>query len=198
MDDLIPFLVFLVIALINLGKFLLERKFKENEPPAENPEADEPGAAGLEGFFQELARKLDPNEKPVDLPDWPEGYEKPDYAAEQAAFEQYQQQKEEIEPVFKPAAATAEVIPMPQPAPKAITMERVEAISLRSAMNAIPAMKSTFSSGMVFAPILKSGRAGSIDFPLQHKAAQRKAVLAKVVLDPPRAFDRVFENTARH
>lgn len=197
MDDLIPFLIFIVIALINLGKFLLERKFKGQEPPAEDAEQDRPAKSGLEDFFEDLARKLDPSGKPDDQPEWPEGYEKPDYAAEQAAYEEFQ--KQETAPVFKPEPV-AEIIPMPEPVRAAarpdVVVEAVEAVSLRSAMNAIPAMKSTFAGGIKSTPIMKSGRAGTIDFPLRNRSELRKAILAKVVLDPPRAFDKTFDNTS--
>lgn len=193
MDDLVPFLIFIVIALINLGKFLLEKKFQGDQPPADGSEQEEQPASGLEEFFEELARKLDPNEKPVDLPEWPEGYEKPDYAAEQAAFEEYQEKEERFEP-----APAAEIVPMPvmREARPDVSVETVETASLKSAMNAIPAMKSTFAFGMKSAPIMKSGHAGAINFSLKDKAALRKAILAKVVLDPPRAYDESFKNTA--
>ncbi len=200
MDDLIPFLVFIVIALINLVKFLLERKFQGKKPANGNEPPEEKPASGLENFFEDLARKLDPNEKPVDLPDWPEGYEKPDYSAEQAAYEEYQQEERIEEDVFKPAPK-AEIISMPitpvaEIRPRA-PVAAVETAALKSAMKAIPALRSTFSSGIKSAPILRSGHSGAIDFPLQKKSDLRKAILAKVVLDPPRAFDASFDNTSR-
>ncbi len=201
MDDLIPFLVFIVIALINLGKFLLEKKFQGKKPPLQDDSADEKPASPFEEFFDNLARKLDPNEKPETTPDWPKGYEKPDYAAEQAAYQEFQGVEAE-EDVEYESAPVAEIIPMREPVMALkrtdVALEAVDTTALKSAMNAIPALKSNFGPSVQSAPILRSGHAGAIHFSLKDKAHLRKAILAKVVLDPPRAFDKAFENTSAH
>ena len=199
MDDLIPFLVFIGIALINLVKFLLEKKFQGKKPPLEGESANEKPASPFEEFFDDLARKLDPNEKPKTMPDWPKGYEKPDYAAEQAAYEEFKGLEEEDEDDYEPAPV-AEIIPMPEPVMALnradVALEAVDTTALKSAMNAIPALKSNFGPSVQSAPILRSGHAGAIHFSLKDKAHLRKAILAKVVLDPPRAYDDSFKNTA--
>lgn len=196
MDDLIPFLVFIVIALINLVKFLLERKFQGRKPQEEGKEQEQRPST-LEDFFEDLAQKLDPNQRPADLPEWPEGYEKPDYAAEQAAYEDYQEQEQ-----FEPVRAEP---PPPPPTPVEVAQElkreaevaEITTGSLKSALKSIPALRSSFASGAVPSiPVMKSSSAGRISFSLQDKSNLRKAILAKVVLDPPRAFDRTFENTS--
>lgn len=199
MDDLIPFLVFIVIALINLVKFLLEKKSKDKKPPLEGESTDEKKPSAFENFFEDLATKLDPNEKPETMPDWPKGYEKPDYAAEQSAYEEFRGLEEEDEVDYEPAPV-AEIIPMPEPVMALkrtdVALEAVDTTALKSAMNAIPALKSNFGPSVQSAPILRSGHAGAIHFSLKDKANLRKAILAKVVLDPPRAYDESFKNTA--
>lgn len=196
MDDLIPFLVFIVIALINFAKFLMERGAKEKTPPTEGEEPPKRRSSSLEDLFADLARKLDPNEKPVDLPDWPEGYEKPDYAAEQAAYEEFREEQENEEP----QTASAEIIATPEPVhlEPAVKPDTVPVPSLKSTKASMPVMRSAFSSAaMPSMPMMKSNAAGSIHFSLKNPEELRKAILAKVVLDPPRAFDESFENTAR-
>ncbi|MDZ8118851.1 hypothetical protein [Pontiella agarivorans] len=196
MDDLIPFLVFIVIALINFAKFLMERGAKEKRTPAEAQEQPQQRrSSSLEDLFEGLARKLDPNEKPVDLPEWPDGYDKPDYTAEQAAYEEYQQEHDEI-----PTTASEEIITMPEPVniEPVIELNAVQVTSLKSSKTAMPAMKSSFISAAIPSmPMMKNNAAGSINFSLKNPAELRKAILAKVVLDPPRAFDASFENTAQ-
>lgn len=197
MDELGPFLFLLIAGLIQLANFLVERGKKKRavERPGTTPDQDErpQRKSGLEEFFEDLAKKLDPSQQESDLPEWPEGYEKPDYAAEQAAYEEYQEQE-----LHKP---TAEIIPMPEPViaehETEVEIEAVQVTSLKSAMKAMPAMKSSFVGGVPSMPLLKSSSAGTINYSLKNKADLRKAILAKVVLDPPRGFDASFENTAK-
>lgn len=195
MDELGPFLFLLIAGLIQLVNFLVERGKKKRAAEQQSTGQEEPAKpkSGLEQFFENLAQKLDPNQQQSDLPEWPDGYEKPDYAAEQAAYSEFQEQEEE-----KP---TAEIIPMPEPVrvevrPNEVELEGTQFASLKSAMKAMPALKSSFSSNMPSTPILKSNAAGSINFSLKNKAELRKAILAKVVLDPPRAYDESFKNTS--
>ncbi|QBG48903.1 hypothetical protein EGM51_16395 [Verrucomicrobia bacterium S94] len=195
MDDLIPFFVFIIIALINLAKFMIERGAKEQPPPAEgeNLPKHRPSSP-LEDFFGELAKKLDPVESPADLPDPPDDYAKTDFTAEQTTYEAAQK----AEPEDK--SLTTESIPVAEPAEThpSTEVKLVHTSPLQSAMKAMPVMKSSFTAGNIPAmPVMRSSTAGSIHFSLSKPAELRKAILAKVVLDPPRAFDTSFEHTAR-
>lgn len=191
MEDLVPFLIFIVIALINLAKFLLEKGARGKAPPAVPKSAPLPRKPGsLETFFESLAEKLEP--QPTELPDWPEGYERPDYMKEMEAFEASVQTDEE-EPL-------PEVIPLPvqHPAPtlpKNIAGVKSQRSALKSALKAMPSLVTGANSmRMKTAPILRSGSVGRIDFPLSNKADLRKAIIANVIFSPPRAYETPFDN----
>jgi hypothetical protein len=186
MDDLIPFLVFIVIALINLVKFVLEKKPKGPAAPTDkNPEKP---PSSLEGFFQKLADQLEPAPTPV--PDWPEGYEQPDYIREQEEFE-----AERDEDLFEPEPV-AEIIPMPVMATIRPSVPREQhAASLKTAMASIPPLSSGFSSLRMPSSHMKSGNTGTIHYALRNKKELRKAIIANVVFSTPRACDPSFENT---
>ncbi|MDF7798909.1 hypothetical protein P4C99_05515 [Pontiellaceae bacterium B1224] len=185
MDDLIPFLIFIVIALINLVKFVLEKGGKSKPAsPTEQPKKAAPST--LEDFFEKLAGKLEPQPTPV--PDWPEGFEQPDYLAEQETYETMQTKQGEPEP-------TAEIIPIPVIKPVQISKEETHAASLKTAMAAIPSLASGFSSLRMPSSQMKSNNAGSIHYSLRNKAELRKAIIANVVFSTPRACDPSFENT---
>ncbi|MDF7826276.1 hypothetical protein P4B35_19770 [Pontiellaceae bacterium B12227] len=187
MDDLIPFLVFIVIALINLGKFVLEKKAKGSPPATDEkqpPSRTEPSA--LEDFFGKLAEKLEPQPTPV--PDWPEGYEKPDYLSEQ---EEYETEQEAFNP-----EPVAEMIPLPTVQEAPPPPSEIHTTSLKTAMASMPAISSGMGSlRLPSSPGMNSSTGGSIHFSLKSKKALRKAVLANIVFSAPRAFDASFENT---
>lgn len=185
MDDLVPFLIFIVIALINLVKFVLEKGAK-NKPasPTGAPEKSTPSS--LEGFFEKLAEKLEPQPTPV--PDWPEGYEQPDYLGEQKAYEAMQEEEGKPAPV-------AEIIPLPVIEKGSAPPAKIKTISLKAAMSAMPPMTSGLGSLQMPSTQMKSGTAGSNHYSLRNKAELRKAIIANIVFSTPRACDPSFENT---
>lgn len=185
MDDLIPFLIFIVIAVINVGKFVLEKnaKGKPSTPGEKKPNAQ---PSGLEDFFEKLASKLEP--QPVDLPNWPEGYERPDYVAEQ---EEYQDAQEEV-PEPQP---TAQFIPTPVTEDVSTPPAKPHSISLKTAMSAMPPMTSGIGSLQMPSMKMKSATAGTINYSLRKKSELRKAIIANIVFSTPRACDPSFDNT---
>ncbi len=213
MEDLVPLLIFIVIAVVNLLKFTAEKggKKKRTLPPSgaaprERGVAPNGGSrppkrqpTTLEAFFEEIAEKLEP--KPTELPDWPKSRERPDYMKEMEEFETTQTEAYEEE-------GAAEIIPMSPPEPEQIPVARKavvdvpgiqsmdQTISLKSAMTSMPAMI-TNSRGMriASAPILRSSSAGRIHFPLKEMATLRKAIIANIVFSPPRAYDASFDNS---
>ena len=69
MEELGPFLFFIVIALVQLVKYLLEKSGKGKQPPGQQDENAPPQkGSALEEFFEGLAEKLDDN------PNDPEGW----------------------------------------------------------------------------------------------------------------------------
>lgn len=185
MDDLFPFLVFIVIALINVVKFVLEKNAK-NKPASTTEPTKKENPSTLNDFFEKLAGKLEP--QPTPIPDWPEGYEQPDYLGEQQAYEAMQEEQDEPEPV-------AEIIPMPAIAPLIKAKEQTHAASLKSAMAAIPPLSSGFSSLRMPAARMKSSNAGTINYSLRKKGQLRQAIIANIVFSTPRACDPSFDNT---
>lgn len=195
MDDLIPLLIFIVIAVVNLIKFLSERGRKPGPAAPEKPDEQEP--ASLENFFEALAQKLGP--KPVELPEWPEDRAKPDYAAEMAAFEAAQTAR----PFAR--APTAENVPQPgaaagpSAAAAAVTPGTVKAVdqarALQGVMNSAPGLMTGMKGARLSSsPQLRQG-AGHLSFPLKDRNDLRRAILANVIFGPPRAYDTRFENT---
>lgn len=200
MEDLVPFLIFIVIALVNLVKFILEKGVKDKQPPArpgQEPPRREP--TSLEEFFDELAEKLEP--KPTELPEWPEGRERPDYMQEMEEFEQARAEELEEEALAEPIP-----VPMEKAEPVSVKAEAppeipgippvTQTAALKSMMRSVPAAISN-SKGMriASAPILRSQSAGRIDFPLGNKADLKQAIIANLVFGPPRAYDCSFDNT---
>lgn len=200
MDDLVPLLIFIVIALVNLVKFILEKGGAGKKPPAvpggQSPKRE---PTSLEDFFESLAEKLEP--KPAPVPDWPEGSERPDYMKEMEAFETAQ-----IEPFEEDRVA--EIIPMPPPAPKPSPASRdpeiiihetqtaTQAASQKMAMKSLPSSIGSLKGLRIAStPFLRSSSAGRIDFPLDNTAELKKAIIANIILSPPRAYATDFDNT---
>jgi len=194
MDDLIPFLIFIVIVIINLVKFVAQKGGKKK--PAETPSGASPPKrkpTTLESFFEELAGKLEP--RPAEPAGWPEGRERPDYMKEMEEFEPVQAETYEEE-------RAAEFTPMPPPvfAEPEITIPAVQlsvqTSSLKTAIKSVPSgVASLKSMTIASAPILRSSSAGRIDFPLKEKSALRKAIIANLIFSPPRAYDASFATT---
>jgi len=211
MEELVPLLIFIVIAVVNLLKFAAEKGGKKKRtPPPSGAAPRERGVAPaggslppkrqpttLEAFFEEIAEKLEP--QPTELPDWPKSRERPNYMKEMEEFQHAQAEACEEEQI-------AEIIPMPPPEPIPVVRKTAadvpeiqsmdQTVSLKSTMKSMPAML-TNSRGMriASAPILRSSTAGRIHFPLKEMAALRKAIIANIVFSPPRAYDASFDNT---
>lgn len=198
MDDLVPLLIFIVIALVNVVKFVLEKSGKGKKPPAvPGEQSPKRQPSSLEDFFETLAEKLEP--KPTPVPDFPEGYERPDYIKEMEEFEAAQAETFEEK-------QTAEIIPMSPPKPSPtyrdpeITIQEIQtatqAASQKMAMKSLPSSIASLKGlRIATTPILRSSSAGRIDFPLDNKAELRKAIIANIILSPPRAYATDFDNT---
>ncbi len=197
MDDLIGLLVIIAIAIFNM----LAQAGKKKKParPAQRPGGAPPkrAPATIEDFFEELAEKMEP--KQTELPDWPKGYERPDYMKEMEDFERARAEELEEEKVTEPIP-----VPEPNPEPALPTFEPDPAVepmrqvaSLKSAMRAVPsAIINTNGMRIATAPMLRSSTAGKIDYPLGQKSELKKAIIAKLIFSPPRACDPSFDNTS--
>lgn len=196
MDDLIPFLIFIAIALVNLVKSFLEKgKPKKNQPEG-SPSRTSPNS--IEEFFEEVAEKFQP--KQTELPDWPEAYEKPNYLQEMKSVEQSAAVEDVKEAPYAP--------PMPQEPiqspgikhdPIQPSVTEFQATKKASFQSILSAENSAFKGlkGMHIStpPILRSEQAGAIDFSLKGKKKLKQALLANLIFSPPRAYDNSFNNT---
>jgi hypothetical protein len=173
MEDLVPFLIFLVIVGINVVKFFAERG--KSKKPAQQP-SDAPAkqpVSSLEKFFASLAEQVEP--KPTELPDWPE--------------------RQEMAPLEPKAEQTAEIIPMSKLAPAILErdFQRLETpVAVQPPMRATNAILSG-SQGMRMPS--HNTAAGHPDFRIAGKKNLKQAILAHVVFSPPRAYDLSFDNT---
>ncbi|MBT8046665.1 MAG: hypothetical protein KJN67_05840, partial [Pontiella sp.] len=151
----------------------------------------------IEEFFENLTEKLEP--KPTELPEWPEGYERPDYMKEMEAFTTAREETYEEE-------ETAEIIPMPPPAPRPTPMAldaepvppaiaEVEPLAfLKSGLKSMPAMIFSSQSMRMPSASITNPALGRIDFPLENKRDLKQAIIANIILRPPRAYDTTIEN----
>ena len=197
MEDLVPLLIFIVIAVINLLKFQAEKKGKGKPPPASDKEGPQRQPTALEEFFEEIAKKFEP--KPAPQPEWPENVERPDYMKEMEEFKQTQANVfEEVEPVrvisVPPKKPTAPV--MPREMAKAAIVDIQTNRSMQTFK--LPIQGDVFAGlgGMRIAtPRLLRSAAGKTDFELKGRQALKQAIIAGFVFGPPRAYDSSFDNT---
>ena len=196
MEDLVPLLIFIVIAVINVLKYQAEKKGKGKQSPA-RPEEGRPQRqpSSLEEFFEEIAQKFDP--KPTPQPDWPDHIEQPDYMQEMVEFERAQAEIFEEEKI-------AQITPMPPPAPisEIITGSDSSVAPLptgrQSTILRLPVQGSVFSSMSnmrISTPPLLRSAAGKTDFDIMNRKQLRQAILASLIFGQPRAYDTSFDNT---
>lgn len=197
MEDLIPFLIFIVIAVVNLVKFLAEKGGRKKKTPSSSDTGTAPPkrrSSTLETFFEDLAAKLEP--QPTELADWPENRERPDYMKEMEDVESARTEASEKE-------RAAEIIPIPPPEPAWNSMADMpdiqsasQAETLKMAMKSMPSSITSLKGlRMASTPILRSSSAGRVDFPLDNRAALRKAIIANLIFSPPRVYEASFDNT---
>jgi len=200
MEDLAPLLIFVIIVVVNLLKYLAEKGGKQKPTPDQSngvPPRRTPTA--IEDFFEDFVEQAAP--KPRKLPDWPEGYERPDYLEEMKPFEQVEIEEEQ----------TAEIIPLPpqQPSAPAAPVWTPEAPDFHPQQK-LPAVQAprkasqailSGSQGMRMpgmTPFGHSNAAGHIDFQIKGKKNLKTALLGHIVFSSPRAYDFGFENTITH
>jgi hypothetical protein len=109
---------------------------------------------------------------------------------------------ETVQPEAYEEERAAEIIPMPPPEVKEPEVKEPEVrfsdqtVSLKTAMKSMPSsIASMRGIAMASAPILRSGTAGQIDFPLKERSVLRKAIIANLIFSPPRAYDASFDTT---
>jgi hypothetical protein len=186
MEDLVPLIFFLVIVAVNGIKFLVERSSKKaarENPQQPNETAPQSAPSSIESFFEKIAEKLEP--KPQSSPDYPEDFERPDYAKEMADFEDNEAEETNPAaiPIYIPEPMTSPVQNAQQPA--VVSIQELQTAFSGSHGIRIPGMNS----------FVQSGAFGNADFQITGKADLKRAIQAHVIFSPPRAFDLSFDNT---
>lgn len=187
MEEIGPFLFFIVIALVQLVKFFIEKAGKGKKPIAQSGEESPRKTSVLENFFEGIAEKLEP--QPTPLPDWPENITPPNYMQEMKDF------KEESE---LPAVPVAPIIPMPEPifqdTPTLQGVEKTVAFQAPTRV-ASSVFAGTSNIRLPSIPLMKSNANGSIDFNLKDRKMLKQAIVANLVFSQPRAYDCSFDTT---
>lgn len=195
MDDLIGLVFIIIFAVINVLAQSAKKKRQQGAAPVDSTQqAPRKPASSLESFLESLTEKFEP--KAAELPDWPEGYERPNYVNEMKSFESEKSAISKKEP--------PEIIPFPAAMPElermddGLEMVLIEpaSVSVKSVIKSMPAMI-VDSSGMRIksTSMLKSSASGKLSFSLKDKAVLRKAMIANIVFSPPRAYDKSFDNS---
>ena len=184
MEDLVPLIFFLIIVAVNVLKFFIEKGGKPKSAPgkAEPRPKQTPRAPSLESFFENLAVQMAP--KPMEQPDLPEGYERPDCAQEMEEFTVSQSEGEAEQRV-------AEIIPFEVPEPIA-HMPKAEAPATVQRQDTQPMLSG--SQGMRMHS-MNSGGNSRPGFRIGGKKDLKQAMLAHIIFSPPRAFDLSFSDT---
>ena len=114
MEDLAPLIFFLVIVVVNVLKFIIEKGGKAKKNPVQSGETPPKRTSAFESFFTDLAEQMAP--KPTELADWPEGVERPDYTQTMDEFQPELAEEPE-------ARIPAEIIPFQVPRSQAAKIQ---------------------------------------------------------------------------
>ncbi len=186
MEDLIPFLIFIVIALVNVGKFIIEKGGVKKRAPQQRGEAPT-APSSFQDFIEDLAEKLAP--KPTELPDWPEGMERPDYMHEMEEFQHETDDQPAPEEAFSPVAPPERIFT------EAATIQTLEHIPAASAPAILSSSAFSGTNRLPSIPMMRSSTARTIDFDLTDRKKLKQAILASLIFSPPRAYNATFDNS---
>ncbi len=195
MEDLIPLLIFIVIAIINFLKYAAEKGGKKApKRPEEKPARPKTEPNTLEEFFDDIARKFGP--QPHELAEWPEGVARPDYVHEMEEFETAKTPSPAAVRTEEPVQETAS-LPFVKPVPGARAVARHRGMG-RSPTFKLKAQETTIAgmsgSHIPVPPMLRSAT-GRTRFELRKRKQLKRALIASMVFGQPRAYDQSFHNT---
>jgi len=113
MEDIGPFLIFIIIIIVNIVKFVSERGKPKKTTNSQKPRQV---GASLESFFESLIQPP----KPTKIAEWPEEVERPDYIHETDEFEfpnveEYEEPPAPPAPTPQPTISTPPKTQSPQP-----------------------------------------------------------------------------------
>ena len=173
-DDLIPFLIFIGVALINLIKTAIERGGAKLAPPSNTKKDNSSPKRAIntfEDFIDEISEQFSNDEKI-------------DKQNQQEIISEDIHENENLSPV--PTIKIEEEI----------IIENIQKEALGTAMKSIPnALLGAKTIKTPAIPLLPNTQKGNLIFPIQDRKTFKNAIIANVIFSSPKAYDTTFENT---
>ena len=174
-DDLIPFLIFIGVALINLIKTAIERGGAKLAPPSntkkDNSSPKRP-ISTFEDFIDEISEQFSNDEKI-------------DNQYQQEIISEDIHENENLSPV--PTIKIEE---------KEEIIENIQKEALGTAIKSIPnALLGAKTIKTPAIPLLPNTQKGNLIFPIQDRKTFKNAIIANIIFSSPKAYDMTFENT---
>ena len=174
-DDLIPFLIFIGVALINLIKTAIERGGAKLAPPSntnKNTSSPKKAINTFEDFIDEISEQFSNDEK-IDKQNQQEIISEDIYENENLSpvpTIKIEEKEEIIENIQKEALGT----------------------TIKSIPNALLGAKTIKTPAI---PLLPNTQKGNLIFPIQDRKTFKNAIIANIIFSSPKAYDTKFENT---
>ena len=175
-DDLIPFLIFIGVALINLIKTAIERGGAKLAPPSntkkDNSSPKRP-ISTFEDFIDEISEQFSNDEKI-------------DKQNQQEIISEDIYENENLSPV--PTIKIEEK--------EEIIIENIQKEALGTAIKSIPnALLGAKTIKTPAIPLQPNTQKGNLIFPIQDRKTFKNAIIANIIFSSPKAYDTTFENT---
>ena len=175
-DDLIPFLIFIGVALINLIKTAIERGGAKLAPPSNTKKDNSSPKRAIntfEDFIDEISEQFSNDEKI-------------DNQYQQEIISEDIHENEDLSPV-----STIKIDEREE-----IIIENIQKEALGTAIKSIPnALLGTKTIKTPAIPMLPNTKKGNLIFPIQNRKTFKNAIIANVIFSSPKAYDTTFENT---
>ena len=183
MDDLIPFLIFVAVALINLIKTAIERSGAKSAPlptPRKATPSPQESPTTLEEFFETISDQFGMAEETEREEDFFEPKD-PNIFEEKA-------------PSVEPVPDT--IISLPSEKAPAADIALLHKKPIGYAMKSIPnTLISLDAMKLPSVPLLSGAQKKTLNFPLRNRNVFKNAIIANIVFSPPRAYDSEYKNT---
>ena len=177
-DDLIPFLIFIGVALINLIKTAIERGGAKLAPPSNtNKNTSSPKRAinTFEDFIDEISEQFSNDEK-IDKQN----------QQEIISEDVHENENENLSPIPNIKIEEKEEI----------IIENIQKEALGTAIKSIPnALLGAKTIKTPAIPLLPNTQKGNLIFPIQDRKTFKNAIIANIIFSSPKAYDTTFENT---
>lgn len=175
-DDLIPFLIFIGVALINLIKTAIERGGAKLAPPSNTKKDNSSPKRAIntfEDFIDEISEQFSNDEKI-------------DKQNQQEIISEDIYENENLSPV--PTIKIEEK--------EEIIIENIQKEAIGTAIKSIPnALLGAKTIKTPAIPLLPNTQKGNLIFPIQDRKTFKNAIIANVIFSSPKAYDTTFENT---